>query len=118
MGNWYYHNIFDEDLYVKQGGKYVALKEVFNKVKEIGEEYGVNIKHYDFGIDEDGRWRITPYEGEGGFCCQGNLWWGENMDSYTIRFMEGDFDMFDEITEYLKDTETEIYELNEEGEYV
>ena len=83
-------------------------KEIKNKIKEIGQKYGINIWdndiHYNKGKD---LWYILPYEGESGFSCQDGIWWGERIDSSSVRYMDGDWDMFDEIADYLNDV---IYE--------
>ena len=51
-----------------------------------------------------------PYSLESGFECDCGNWSGINICSDTIHFMENDFDMFDEIAEYLADVETDFYD--------
>lgn len=80
--------------------------EIKEKVIEIGQKYGLNIRDYDisynYGLE---LWYVLPYEGNSGFSCQDGVWWGESIDSYSVRFMENDWDMFDEIARYLADVE-------------
>lgn len=77
-------------------------KEAFDIASKIANKYGLTLNESDFNYNkEDSTWSITPYEGASGFKCRDGLWWGVDIDSYNIRFMEDDFDMFDEITDAL-----------------
>lgn len=85
----------------------MKFKTILNKVKQIAKCNGVSINDEDFRLErEDGLlyWFFTPYECGSGVKYEHNgfeFWWFVNADSYTIRFMESDFDMFDEIGKYL-----------------
>ena len=71
-------------------------------VATICEKYGFPFHSEDLEYDNFERmWYFTPYAGDSGFKCQDGLWWGVNIDSYNVRFMDGDFDMFDEIAKAL-----------------
>ena len=93
----------------------MKTKEIFNNVKQIAYNYGLSICENDFYLrEEDGipMWFLTPYEGCSGVKYEyngGDYWWFVDADSYTIRFMEKDFDMFDAIGEYLTEKEVEDY---------
>ena len=76
-------------------------------VATICKEYGFPFYEEDLEFDEfEDMWYFTPYEGEAGFRCKYGFWWGVNLDSYTIRLMECDFDMFDKIAKALDGVET------------
>lgn len=80
------------------------MKKAFEIAAEIASKYGLTLDEYDFDYDhEDSAWVVTPYQGDGGFKCREGLWWGVNIDSFNIRLMEGDFDMFDEVAKALAD---------------
>lgn len=79
-----------------------AYEAKIEGIKSIGEKYGLPISDDDIRYSEpEDMWYITPYQGGSGFSCQDGVWWGENIDSYSVRFMENDWDMFDEIAKYL-----------------
>ena len=90
--------------------------EIFKNVKQIACNFGLTINEGDFYLKvEDGSlmWFLTPYEACSGVMYEYNssdgYWWFVNADSYTIRFMEDDFDMFDAIGDYLSNKEVEDY---------
>ena len=89
-------------------------EEIFKNVKQIAYNYGLTINEDDFYLKvKDGAlmWFLTPYEACSGVMYEYNnsegYWWFVNADSYTIRFMENDFDMFDAIGEYLREKEVD-----------
>ena len=78
-------------------------KSIIEGIKKIAENYGLTISDDEIEYAEfSDTWYITPYEGECGISCRGGLWYGENINSYTIRFIrEDDWKMFDEIAQFL-----------------
>ena len=105
--------LIEHDKYLKKGDTYISAEDLYNKVKEIGEKYGISLNDADISIRTDGwykTWFVLPYSLESGFECDCGNWSGINICSDTIHFMENDFDMFDEIAEYLADVETDFYD--------
>ena len=76
--------------------------KAFAIAAEIASNFGLTLREEDFDYNySNSTWVITPYQGDSGFSCRDGLWWGENIDSGNIRYMDGDWDMFDEIAKAL-----------------
>lgn len=85
-----------------------AFVKAFAIAAEIASKYGLTLLEDDFDYNYSNfTWVITPYDSDSGFECQDGLWWGVNIDSWTVRFMDGDWDMFDEIAKALDGIEPE-----------
>lgn len=91
--------------------------DIIKNVQRIANNYGLTINEEDIRLKMDdgySMWFLTPYEACSGVKYEYNgsegYWWFVNADSYTIRFMKNDFDMFDAIGEYLREREIEDYE--------